>query len=204
LHHNLQCAILELMSDENIQNEEKIMQDYELGLHLIPTLEDKTEGVFEGIKAIVTKTDGTVTGESTPVLIPLAYQMVKKIDSKNYKYNTASFGWVKFSTSTAAIESLKEELDLHNDILRYILLKTTADANTSSEDISKFLQGDEEDEVREEKESVAQHEDKGKEFSEEEEEVKEETEESPKETEEEINQKVDEAIDAITEEKEEK
>jgi len=197
------------MSDENIQNEEKIMQDYELGLHLIPTLEDKTQEVFDAIKASVEKVGGTVTADSNPVLIPLAYQMVKKVDSKNYKYNTASFGWIKFTTATATIEELKEVLDLHNDVLRYLLLKATADSNTPAEDVARFLSGDEEEvsddsdsNDEEKKESVTEHEDKGKDIEDEEDKKVEDKKEEP--TQEDIDKKVDEAIDAITEESEEK
>lgn len=202
MHHTLQCAILDSMSDENIQNEEKNMQDYELGLHLIPTLEDKTQEVFDAIKASIEKVGGTVTADSNPVLIPLAYQMVKKVDSKNYKYNTASFGWIKFTTATTTIEELKEVLDLHSDILRYLLLKTTADSNTPTEDVARFLSGDDEEvsddsDSSDEDESVTEHEDKGKDIEDEEDKNKESTQED-------IDKKVDEAIDAITEESEEK
>ncbi len=122
--------------DNNINDEVRL---YELGINLIPTLEEKVQGEFEGIKIIIKNHGGEIVSESTPVTIPLAYTMIKNIDSKNIKYNNASFGWVKFNTTPDQIELIKEELDLNAEILRYVILKTTEAANTTSEVIAEAL-----------------------------------------------------------------
>ncbi|MBP9763141.1 MAG: 30S ribosomal protein S6 [Candidatus Pacebacteria bacterium] len=122
---------------DNINNDE--VRLYELGINLIPTLEEKVQGEFEGIKIIIKNHGGEIVSESTPVTIPLAYTMIKNIDSKNIKYNNASFGWVKFNITPDQIELIKEELDLNAEILRYVILKTTEAANTTSEVIAESL-----------------------------------------------------------------
>ncbi len=122
---------------DNIDNDE--VRLYELGINLIPTLEEKVQGEFEGIKIIIKNHGGEIVSESTPVTIPLAYTMIKNIDSKNIKYNNASFGWVKFNITPDQIELIKEELDLNAEILRYVILKTTEAANTTSEVIAESL-----------------------------------------------------------------
>lgn len=122
---------------DNMNNDE--VRLYELGINLIPTLEEKVQGEFEGIKIIIKNHGGEIVSESTPVTIPLAYTMIKNIDSKNIKYNNASFGWVKFNITPDQIELIKEELDLNAEILRYVILKTTEAANTTSEVIAESL-----------------------------------------------------------------
>lgn len=123
--------------DNNINNDE--VRLYELGINLVATLEDKIQSEFDGVKTIIKNHGGEIVSESVPVTIPLAYTMVKNIDSRNLKYNNASFGWVKFNVTPDQIELIKEELDLNNEILRYVVLKTTEAANTTSETIAEVL-----------------------------------------------------------------
>jgi ribosomal protein S6 len=123
--------------DNNINNDE--VRLYELGINLVSTLEDQVKVEFEGIKTIIKNHGGEIVSESAPVTIPLAYTMVKNIDSRNIKYNNASFGWVKFNVTPDQIELIKEELDLNNEILRYVVLKTTEAANTTTEAIAEAL-----------------------------------------------------------------
>ncbi len=123
--------------DNNIQEDE--VRLYELGINLVATLEDKIKEEFEVVKAIIKNHGGEIKTESTPVTIPLAYTMYKNIDSKNIKYNTASFGWAKFTSTPDKIELIKEDLDLNAEILRYVILKTTEDADTDSNTIAEIL-----------------------------------------------------------------
>lgn len=122
---------------DNMNNDE--VRLYELGINLIATLDDKIQADFDAVKKVITNHGGAIVSESTPVAIPLAYTMVKNIDSRNLKYNNASFGWVKFNITPDQIELIKEELDLNAEILRYVVLKTTEDANTTSEAIAEAL-----------------------------------------------------------------
>lgn len=133
------------IKDSSIQNDE--VRLYELGINLISTQEEKILSDFEVVKNIIKTQSGEVKSESTPVAIPLAYTMFKNVDSKNIRYTSAAFGWVKFVVTPDKIELIKEELDLNSDILRYVILKTTEDANTDStvilEALSSKNEGDE-------------------------------------------------------------
>lgn len=133
------------IKDSSIQNDE--VRLYELGINLIATQEEKILSDFEVVKNIIKNQSGELKSESTPVVIPLAYTMFKNVDSKNIRYNTAAFGWVKFVVTPDKIDLIKEELDLNFDILRYVILKTTEDADTDSqtilEELSSKNEGDE-------------------------------------------------------------
>jgi len=124
---------------ENVTTHNDEVRLYELGINLITTLEDKIKTDFEGVKNIIKKHGAEIKSESTPVAIPLAYTMIKNVDSRNLKHRAASFGWVKFESTPDKIELIQEDLDLNVEILRYVILKTTEDANTTAEAIAEIL-----------------------------------------------------------------
>lgn len=126
-----------MSENEVIQNDD--LRLYELGVNIIASLEDKIQAEFETIKETIKNKGGEIVAESVPVTIPLAYTMTKNIDSKNQKHNNASFGWVKFNATPDKIELIKEELDLNANILRYVVLKTTTESNTTSEAVAEAL-----------------------------------------------------------------
>lgn len=130
------------MSETETANAQADARLYELGINLVPTLEGKIDAAFEGIKSIITNNGGTITADSKPALIDLAYTMGKNIDSKWYRYNTAYFGWVKFTAQGEAVNDIKEELDVEADVLRYMVLKTTPDASTESSAVAQAIGSD--------------------------------------------------------------
>jgi len=130
------------MSETETANAQGDARLYELGINLVPTLEGKIDAAFEAIKSIITKSGGEITADSNPVLIKLAYTMGKNIDSKWYRYNTAYFGWVKFTAQSSAIADIKEELDVDAEILRYMIIKTTADASTEASAVADAVASD--------------------------------------------------------------
>lgn len=112
---------------------------YELGVNLVPTLEDKTETEFDSLKKIIEKEGGKIESFSSPESIPLAYTMAVTVDSKKQKHNTASFGWIKFISTPESISKIKEAVDSNNNVLRYVILKTTEEASTGAKEIADFL-----------------------------------------------------------------
>lgn len=172
---------------ENETNEGEVIRLYELGVNLVPTLEDKTQEEFESLKKLIETKGGKVSSSSTPVSIPLAYTMVVTVDSKNQKYNTASFGWIKFKSNPEVIADIKEDLDLNTNVLRFVILKTTEEASTDAKDIAEALQEKSEPEERPRRNKIKKDD---------EEEVEIETEND----EEEVEDEIDEAIDDLVEE----
>lgn len=99
---------------------------YELAFHILPTVaEGEVPGVFEAIKALITKDQGEIFDEEAPERFELAYEIVKHLEGKNRKFSSAYFGWVRFKTTSEMIAPLTEEVETRNDILRHILIKLT-------------------------------------------------------------------------------
>lgn len=138
MHHiSLYANLWHMSENEVINNEDAKL--YELGVNLISSLEEKVQSEFDKLKEIIKKHGGEVVVDSVPASIPLAYTMTKNIDSKNQKHNNASFGWIKFNATPDKIKEIKEDLDLNASILRYIILNTTAESNTSASIVAESL-----------------------------------------------------------------
>lgn len=117
---------------------------YELGFHFVPTIaEDKLEEEFKAVEDKIASIGGDIKKSSKPALVRLAYTIVKNVDSKNYKYDTAYFAWVKFVAAGEDVVKLGGELDLNSSILRHMIVKTTLDADISSEDVALVVNGKE-------------------------------------------------------------
>ncbi len=115
------------MSEETMPAAEAIEQNsYELAFHVLPTVaEGEVSGVFDTIKALITTNGGELIDEEAPERFELAYEVVKHIDTKNRKFTSAYFGWVRFSSETTAIAAIKEGMDENSNILRHMIIKLT-------------------------------------------------------------------------------
>ncbi len=99
---------------------------YEFAFHVLPTVvEGEVAGVFDSIKAHITKVGGEIVGEEMPERIELAYPIVKSIEGKNRKFTSSYFGWVRFALLGENLEALREELENETVILRNLLIKLT-------------------------------------------------------------------------------
>ncbi len=104
----------------------EITRVYELGYLLVPqTPEGSLE---EKVTALGSLCSGgeKVLSSSTPEYIDLAYTIDVKRGSAHMKYSQAYFGFIKFEQSPEGLEALKKKLDGDTDIIRYILVKTSA------------------------------------------------------------------------------
>ena len=109
---------------EVVDSSESEQQSYEIAFHILPTVaEGEVSGVFEKIKALITKDHGVIFDEEAPLRFELAYEIVKKQEDKNRKYTSAYFGWIRFKTEATAIAVLLEEMDSKPEILRYMTIK---------------------------------------------------------------------------------
>lgn len=99
---------------------------YELAFHVLPTVaEGEVPGVFDAVKALITTNGGELFDEEAPERFDLAYEIVKHIEGKNRKFQSAYFGWVRFMSAAEAIAAITEELETDINILRYLLIKLT-------------------------------------------------------------------------------
>jgi ribosomal protein S6 len=59
-----------------------------------------------------------------PKMINLAYSMTKVVSNVRNKFNTAYFGWIKFTMDGDKVLDLKKKLDLDPNFIRFLILKT--------------------------------------------------------------------------------
>jgi len=103
----------------------ELMQVYELGFHIVPTIaEEKVANVFGDMKSVLEKNGAVFISEEYPKMRPLAYTMFKNEAGKNEKFNFAYFGWVKYELSKEAASEVKEKLEKNKEILRFLVIKT--------------------------------------------------------------------------------
>lgn len=132
------------MSNENTTNDVKL---YELGFHLDPAItEDKVSSKIDGIKKVLLDNGAEVVKEGEAKAMKLSYEITKAISGKNIRFNTSTFSWVKFNATVEGIESIKEEIDSDDEVIRSIIVKTTDDEEHST---SKIANEEEEAEMDE-------------------------------------------------------
>lgn len=102
---------------------------YELGYHLVPSLgeNDLALRVTE-IQKVITTEGGSVISEGQPQTCALTYTMRKMHSGRWDKYDTSFFGWIRFEAPAEAMHALKDHLDHHEQLIRYLLLKLDAAA----------------------------------------------------------------------------
>ena len=101
---------------------------YELAAH-IPSSKTQSDAdrVFKDIRSKVKKLSSKLLDESSPSLIPLAYEIKSKerdSDAKFLRYNEAYFFSIKAKMDASSVGELDAELKSNGDLLRYLLFKT--------------------------------------------------------------------------------
>lgn len=117
---------------ENMQEK----QVYELGFHLVPTLDESSVvSAVEAIKSLVEKHQGEHISEETPEMMDLAYEISRKLKGKKEVFTRSHFGSVKFRVLPSEVEELQNELDADLDIFRYILFRTVEEDTRAPADL---------------------------------------------------------------------
>jgi ribosomal protein S6 len=108
-----------------IANKTDTSKIYELGYLLVSSLpEEKIEGEVNTLKNIITERKGEIIAGEQPILIDLAYSMVKVVGAHRQKYTRGYFGWIKFECESEDIAQIRKVLDLSPVVLRYMIIKT--------------------------------------------------------------------------------
>ncbi len=98
---------------------------YELGYLLVPSIkEEDVVGVYGNLKELVSSFGGEVISDEMPKMTNLAYSMLKVVSNVRSKFNTAYFGWIKFTMDSQKVIELKKTLDLDPNVVRFLILKT--------------------------------------------------------------------------------
>ena len=112
------------MSDTEFKEEinERV---YELGYLLAPTISEEDLPVsFCNLKELISSLGGVHISDEMAKMIPLAYPMVKVVSNVRNKFNTAYFGWIKFTMDSNKVLELKKHLDLDPNFIRFLILIT--------------------------------------------------------------------------------
>jgi ribosomal protein S6 len=119
---------------------------YELGFHLVSTIPaEKTADEFNKLKDLIISHKGEVVKEGEIKTMNLAYTIIKKIAGQNVRFKQSHFGWVKFTIPSDEVIPLKEDLNLLEDVLRFILIKTVDDyAHSTNRLADEMIQADDE------------------------------------------------------------
>ena len=123
-------ARMDFMSDTELDKKNGAVWEtnpkiYELGYLLVPTItEADVPAAFGNLKELVTSLGGISISEEMPKPMSLAYLMSKVIANVRHKFNSAYFGWLKFTMDAERIPELKRKLDPDANLLRFLILKT--------------------------------------------------------------------------------
>lgn len=98
---------------------------YEVSYLLLPSLaNEQVPAKVVSLKKMLTLVGGQVISDENPILIDLAYPMTKVVQTTRHKCTMGYFGWVKFETTKEGIGAIKKSLDMDNEVLRYLIIKT--------------------------------------------------------------------------------
>jgi len=109
----------------NETNNENDLMVYEIGYHLLPTIDEPdVPSQSLKVKSIIEENGGAIISEEMPKMIVLAYDISKNIDSKKHKFKKAYFGWVKFEIDPSLVSNIKSNIETLGSVLRFIIIKT--------------------------------------------------------------------------------
>ncbi len=98
---------------------------YEMSYLLLPSLaSEQVPAKATELKDMVTSAGGAVISFEEPILIDLAYPMLKVTLTSRQKVDSGYFGWIKFEIGSENVEIIKKNLDTNADVVRYLIVKT--------------------------------------------------------------------------------
>ena len=108
-------------------------QIYEIGYLVVPNIsDDELNAETAAIKTRVQDAGGTVLSEESPKPRKLFYTMYKTVGGQRLKFDSASFGWIKFEAGAAVPEPLAKWLTSRERIIRFIFIKTVRENTLAS------------------------------------------------------------------------
>lgn len=113
------------LKEMEINTNESLSTVYEVSYLLLPTLsQEQVPGKVANIKETLVSLGATLISGEDPVLIDLAYEMTKVVQTTRHKADQGYFGWVKFEIKKSNIAGVKKFIDNNVDVLRYLIIKT--------------------------------------------------------------------------------
>ncbi len=111
--------------ETSIQTISKDPAIYEVGFHIVPTVNEGSLGErVTAIRDVILANGGTIIADEYPKHIELAYSMTKVVSNKRALYSSAYFGWLKFEVEPKGAKAINDQLKSDDFIIRYLLVKT--------------------------------------------------------------------------------
>jgi ribosomal protein S6 len=124
------------MNEINEKNDNLI---YEVGFHLLPTIDESdVPNQSSNIKSIIEENGGVILSEEMPKMMILAYDISKAVNSKKQKFNKAYFGWVKFEVAPGKVTDIKNKIENNQNVLRFLIIKTVRESTIHTPKIPMF------------------------------------------------------------------
>jgi len=125
------------------------MELYEIGVHFVASLaETQAQDAYQTLQDNLAKKAKVVTTSDLD-LIDLEYTMVTTIDRKNERFDSAHFGTITFTSTPEFIKEIDATLNLNEDVLRHIIIKTVPNAQEELEKCQELVKEEEEEESEE-------------------------------------------------------
>ncbi len=113
-------------SEENSELSQANKSDvpvYELGFHLVPTVQD------DGVAAVVEKVraalaDAEIISEQFPARMTLSYVIERSVQGKREKYAESYFGFIKFAMERGELAAFQTMLRGTHEVLRFLIIET--------------------------------------------------------------------------------
>lgn len=101
---------------------------YEVGYIFVPLIaEENLAAEVAGVQEVIEKHGGMRISDEFPVMKTLAYPMRKNRGGSYEKFESGYFGWIKFEMPGGNTEVLKNDLEKHPALVRFLLVRTVRD-----------------------------------------------------------------------------
>ncbi len=97
--------------------------------------EEKALDKAESLKKDIASFEGSFISEETPYMRELSYEMIRVVNNVNTRFTEGYFGWIKFEIAPSFIEEINKRLKLDEEIIRFLIVKTTKEDNIFTKDI---------------------------------------------------------------------
>lgn len=119
--------------NESVMDEGKV---YEISYILDNRLDEgKALEKAEAFKKDIASLEGSFISEETPYVRELSYEMIRVVNNVNVRFTEGYFGFIKFEMTPTKIEGLNKKLKLDEEIVRFLILKTTKGNDIFTKDI---------------------------------------------------------------------
>lgn len=110
---------------KKVENKTDTSSVYEISYILLPNLSaEESLKELSSIQEAILSNKGEIISFENPVMIDLAYPMVKVTTSSRTKCQKGYFGYVKFEMESSSVSEVKKYAELNANIVRFLIIKT--------------------------------------------------------------------------------